>query len=126
MKKFKLKVNFKDHRGEITDILENEKINAVTLLTIKKGKIRGNHYHKKTWQWNYIIQGRMKLVTKLPNNKTKFIILKPGDIAVTGPNERHALVGISFCKCLVFTKGPRGGKNYEADTFRLKKPLIQS
>ena len=123
MKKTKLKVNFKDHRGEITDILQNEKINAITRLTIKKGKIRGNHYHKKTWQWNYIIKGRMKLVAKMPNKKTKSIILNPGEIAFTAPNERHALVGVTNCVCLVFTRGPRGGKNYESDTIRLKKPI---
>ena len=46
MKKLKIKVNFKDHRGIISDIIENENINAITLLTIKKGKVRGNHYHK--------------------------------------------------------------------------------
>tara|TARA_B110000263_G_C14779825_1_gene272674 strand:- start:80 stop:454 length:375 start_codon:yes stop_codon:yes gene_type:complete len=124
MKKIKLKVNFKDHRGEITDIIQNEKINAITHLTIKKGKVRGNHYHKKTWQWNYIIKGKMMLVTKMPTNKIKYITLNPGDVAFTVPNERHALVGVTNCTCLVFTKGPRGGRNYETDTFRLKKPLI--
>ena len=55
MKKINLKINFQDHRGKIIDIIENEKINAITLITIKKGKIRGNHYHKKTYQWNYVI-----------------------------------------------------------------------
>ena len=124
MKKIKLKVNFKDHRGEIVDILENEKINAITYLTIKKGKIRGNHYHKKTYQWNYIISGKMKLVTK-KNHKIKKIILKKGEIALTTPNEHHALVGVTDCKLLVFTKGPRGGKDYEMDTFRLKKPIVK-
>ena len=64
MKKLKIKINFKDNRGIISDILENENINAITLITIKKGKVRGNHYHKKTYQWNYIINGKMKLVTK--------------------------------------------------------------
>ena len=59
-----LKTNFKDNRGIIVDILENENINAITYITIKKGKIRGNHYHKKTYQWNYVISGKMKLITK--------------------------------------------------------------
>ena len=64
MKKLKIKINHKDIRGIISDILENENINAITLITIKKGSIRGNHYHKKTYQWNYVISGKMKLVTK--------------------------------------------------------------
>ena len=123
MKKIKLKVNYKDNRGVIIDLLEDEKINAITLITLKKGAVRGNHYHKKTWQWNYIISGHMKLITKIPGKKIKKILLKPGDLAVTKPNEKHSLVGVKYCKCLVFTKGPRGGKNYEKDTFRLKKKL---
>ncbi len=125
MKKIHTKVSFKDFRGEITDLIQNEKINAVTLITIKKGAIRGNHLHKKTWQWNYIISGKMSLVTKMPNKKTKKILLKSGDLAITAPGESHALIGIQYCKCLVFTKGPRGGKNYETDTYRLKKPLAR-
>ena len=124
MKKLKTKIDYKDHRGIISDIIENEKINAITLLTIKKGKVRENHYHKKTFQWNYIISGKMKLVTK-KNGIKKSITLNKDDIAVTVPFEQHALVGLTNCKVLVFTKGPRGGKEYESDTFRLKKPLCK-
>ena len=122
MKKLKIKINFKDHRGIISNIIENENINSITLLTIKKGKVRGNHYHKKTFQWNYIISGKMKLVTK-KNGVKKSITLNKDEVAVTTPFEQHALVGVTNCKVLVFTKGPRGGKNYETDTFRLNKPL---
>jgi quercetin dioxygenase-like cupin family protein len=123
MKKIRLKIAHQDKRGIIIDILENEKINAITLITLKKGAIRGNHYHKKTYQWNYIVSGKMQLIT-IKNKKKSKIILNPGDIAMTKPGEPHTLVGISFCKCLVFTKGPRGGKNYEVDTFRLKNSLV--
>ena len=123
MKKIKLKVNFKDHRGVIIDILEKENINSITLITIKKNKIRGNHYHKKTFQWNYVLSGKLKLIIKKGKIR-KTLILNPGEIALTKPNEQHALIGHTNCKVLVFTKGPRGGKNYENDTFRLKNPLI--
>ena len=121
MKKIKIKINFKDKRGVISDLIEKENINAITLITIKKGCVRGNHFHKKTWQWNYLLTGKMKLVTKLPNKPKKISILEPGSLVLSEPNESHALVGVTNCKCLVFTKGPRGGKEYETDTFRLKK-----
>jgi quercetin dioxygenase-like cupin family protein len=48
----------------------------------------------------------------------------PGDLVATGPNERHALQGIEESTLMVFTRGPRGGKEYESDTFRLEVPLI--
>jgi quercetin dioxygenase-like cupin family protein len=124
MKKINLKVAFRDRRGKIIDLIEGEKINAITFITIKKGAIRGNHYHKKSWQWNYIISGKMRLVTKMPNKKIKKTLLNPGDLALTLPGELHALIGIEDCKFLVFSKGPRSGKGYETDTFRLEKLLV--
>ena len=51
----KFKINHKDDRGVISDILQKN-INSVTFITIKKGKIRANHFHKKTIQWNYILK----------------------------------------------------------------------
>jgi hypothetical protein len=38
--------------------------------------------------------------------------------------EKHAFFGLTKYTMLVFTKGPRGGKEYENDTFRLKKNII--
>ena len=64
MKKIKIKINYKDSRGVIIDLLEKKKINAITYITQKSGKVRGNHFHKKTIQWNYLIKGKIKIVTK--------------------------------------------------------------
>ena len=71
MKKIKIKINFKDTRGIIVDLLEKKKINAITYITQNKGKVRGNHFHKKTTQWNYLIKGRIKIVTKKKNKSVK-------------------------------------------------------
>tara|TARA_B110001452_G_scaffold258200_1_gene253133 strand:+ start:844 stop:1221 length:378 start_codon:yes stop_codon:yes gene_type:complete len=125
MKKIKLKISHKDHRGLIIDLLEKKSINAITLITQKKGKIRGNHYHKKTIQWNYLLSGKIKIFASKKNNKKTSIILKKGDLVVTTKNESHAIKAISNSQFLVFTQGPRGGKEYENDTFRLTKPLIK-
>ena len=38
--------------------------------------------------------------------------------------ERHAFQAIEDTTFLVLTRGPRGGENYETDTFRLDIPLI--
>ena len=50
MEKIKIKVSHQDKRGLITDLLEKQNINAITLITQKKNTIRGNHFHKKTIQ----------------------------------------------------------------------------
>ena len=125
MKKIKNKINHQDGRGVIIDLLEKKKINAITFITQKKGKVRGNHFHKKTIQWNYLIKGKIKVVTKKGNKGMQEMILSRGDLVVTSLNESHAIKAIEYSEYLVFTQGPRGGKEYEKDTFRLSKPLIK-
>ena len=125
MKKIKLSINHKDKRGLITDLLEKKMINAVTLITQKKGTVRGNHYHKKTIQWNYLLSGKIEVVGKKNGKNKKKIILKQGDLVVTDKKESHAIKALIDSRFLVFTQGPRGGKDYENDTYRLKIPLIR-
>lgn len=125
MKLSKFKINYKDNRGIISDILQKN-INSITYITIKRGKIRGNHFHKKTVQWNYVLSGKVNLFYKT-NEKSKNIkkvLLKKRDLAVCKELEPHALQAVSDCEIMVFTKGPRQGKEYENDTFRLANPLV--
>lgn len=123
MEKLKVIPSFVDERGEIVDLLENENINAVTVVTFRRGAVRGNHYHKQTTQWNYLTSGKIKLVSQVPGKEIVEVVMSPGDLVVTGPNVRHALVAVEESSLMVFTKGPRGGKEYETDTFRLETPL---
>lgn len=123
MEQIKLVTSFCDDRGEIIDMVENETINAVTLLTLKKGAVRGNHYHKKTYQWNYLLSGKIKFFSQIPGEAVKVSIMKKGDFILTKPNERHAIIGMEESELLVLTKGPRSGTEYESDTYRLDQPL---
>ncbi len=125
MIKLDTKINYSDERGGIIDLLENQNINAITFITFNKGAVRANHYHKKTTQWNYVTKGKIKLVTQFEEEPAREIILETGDLAVTVPMEKHALLGLEESEMLVFTEGPRGGKEYESDTFRLEIPLIK-
>jgi quercetin dioxygenase-like cupin family protein len=115
-----LKPAFSDTRGDITDLIDSDEINAITHISFKKNAIRGNHYHKQTIQWNYVISGKILLVTQIPGNEKVEKILTKGDYVVSYENERHALMGMSdHSELLIFTKGPRAGSDYENDTFRL-------
>lgn len=115
--------SFRDERGEITDILAKEPIEYVTLITQAKGTTRGNHYHKETIQWNYVLSGRLKLLTQLPGDSVMSTVLEVGDLAVTVQDERHAIEALEDSVFLVLTRGVRGGADYEKDTFRLAQPL---
>ena len=66
-----------------------------------------------------------KLFNKQNYEFGKKIVLKKGDLVETAHNEAHAIKALQNSEFLVFTQGPRGGDNYENDTFRLKEPLIK-
>ncbi|HZE12755.1 MAG TPA: cupin domain-containing protein [Chthoniobacterales bacterium] len=125
MKIIATEINHQDHRGSIMDLIERANINAVTFISFKKGAVRGNHYHKQTTQWNYVLKGKIKLIAQVGNGAPEEAVLEAGGFAVTEPMEKHALVGVEDSEMLVFTQGPRGGKEYESDTFRLDIPLAQ-
>lgn len=124
MKFFRRKPAFKDARGAITDILDGVPLNAVTIITNKKGAVRANHYHKKTVQYTYVLTGRVKYSSK-GKGGVKSVIMKPGDLAVSPPNESHATLALTDATFLALAHGLRHGRDYEKDTFRLAVPLIK-
>jgi quercetin dioxygenase-like cupin family protein len=124
MKVINKKYAFEDERGKITDILEKEIIEYITLISSKKGAVRGNHYHKESVQYTFVLKGCLKLLTQIGEEEIETAIIKTGDLVFTPPMEKHALIALEDSEFLVFTRGPRGGKNYEKDTYRLTGILI--
>jgi dTDP-4-dehydrorhamnose 3,5-epimerase-like enzyme len=107
----------------IIDLLD-EQIDSITRITSVKGAVRGNHYHKDTHQWTYIIKGKTRVVSKSCFNHDYEIFATEGMLLYHPPGMAHAFEAIEDTEWLVFTKGPRSGDNYESDTFRLEKALI--
>jgi len=64
------------------------------------------------------------LVTQIPGSRVVETLMGKGNFIVIPPKERHAFVGLEAAQLIVFTRGPRGGKEYESDTFRLEAPLV--
>jgi dTDP-4-dehydrorhamnose 3,5-epimerase-like enzyme len=129
MKFKKLKKNFQDKRGSITDIFYKKNIHHVAIIKSKKNVRRGDHFHKKTTQWIMITKGSLEYWYKKLNSNTKprKKLLKVGDFVETPPNEMHALkIGKNGNEFIVFTIGQRGGKDYESDTYRFSPTIINS
>jgi quercetin dioxygenase-like cupin family protein len=112
-----------DARGAILDILAGVKIDAITIITSKKGSVRGNHYHKHTIQYTYLISGRLSYLTSVKSGKVVRRVLKPGDIVESPAGETHTFVALRDSMFLSLSRGPRRGIDYEKDTYRLAKPL---
>lgn len=125
-------VNFEDSRGTIRDIFQKSPKDHCTIITSNKSAIRGNHYHKLTTQYTYVVEGEMEMLTQelnedgTPKGAIQTVRLKPGDLAAHPPFEAHAFKAITNTVMLAFADGVRGGDNYEKDTFRLERPLILS
>ena len=111
-----------DERGTISDIVENVAITHATIITSKARAVRGNHYHRDTYQYLYMLQGRMRLTTRSRGGSiaAASVVLEPGDLAITGPGEEHAMRALEDTTFLVLSRGPRGGSDFESDTFRLR------
>ena len=54
-----IELTFEDSRGTITDIVEQIDFNGATIISSKAGSIRGNHYHKESVQYIYVLEGKM-------------------------------------------------------------------
>jgi quercetin dioxygenase-like cupin family protein len=124
--KTKLSEKIEDERGYIQDLVTNQKIDAVTIVTMRKGSQRGNHYHKLTTQWTYVLSGSVKLASsEVDSEKIDFEILMAGDLALSAPSVSHGLLAMDDAEILIITKGPRAGFDYETDTYRLEESLFQ-
>ena len=128
----KIKTFSSDDRGEITDIFTHEPKDHCTIVTFTKDAIRGNHFHKKSIQSAYVLEGSFKIYNVIINKDLKYDPQNVQEIkALKGDYITHEKFEAHTYKCtsengslIVFTQGVRGGKFYEDDTIRLKKGLI--
>jgi len=123
MKVIQIKTTYQDKRGSITDIVEQIDFNGATMIASKKGSIRGNHYHKKTIQYIYLLSGKLKAKSKKVNESMVEVVVQPGDLISHDQLEAHCFEAIEDSLFLVLSSGLRTGKDYEKDTYRLNVPL---
>lgn len=111
---------FKDKRGIITDLMVTPEY-SITHITFKKGAVRGNHYHKKTRQIDYILKGQLLCVTSLDS-----FVIGTGTTIEHPHGVAHAYKAKKDSEMISICFGVRRGTNYEKDTYRLsdKEKLI--
>jgi quercetin dioxygenase-like cupin family protein len=118
----------KDQRGTIADVFYNTQINHVCVLQSNPNSVRGNHYHNHTTQHTLLTKGKMRYWWQ-PSDKSveaKSINLELGDLVTSDPTEIHTLEFLDDeSECIVFTEGPRGGADYESDTYRVESIIVK-
>lgn len=115
---------FEDNRGAIYDILEVP-VGHVGMITSKKGAVRGNHYHKKSTQYTYLVSGSAEYLQRdtRGDSKLESVVLLPGDLVETPPLVIHAMRFLEDSTILDITTSSRESGGYENDTVRVQKPL---
>jgi quercetin dioxygenase-like cupin family protein len=104
----------------------DDQIGAVAHITFVPGAVRGDHIHSQTTQWNFIVSGQIEFAVVAPDQTRSDFVAIPGDLVCLEPGEEHALRALTDAHMMVFTMGPRAGKEYESDTIRLEKSLFES
>jgi len=110
-----------DERGIISDLL-NEKINHVGIISTEMEAIRGDHYHKSSIQYSYILSGKFEVLIANANNPNNFkkIILSAGELITIPPNVIHTFKAIERAVMVDMISISREGKGYENDVVRVK------
>lgn len=110
-------MSFTDERGTIRDLVGA--VDSITHIHTVEGAVRGNHVHNHTTQWTYVVKGCLLIA----DGDTR-TYLRDGAMIEHKPGTPHAWLALVDTDCLVFTRGPRSGEDYESDTIRLDTPLI--
>jgi dTDP-4-dehydrorhamnose 3,5-epimerase-like enzyme len=117
-------VNFQDSRGTITDIFVRDPKEHCTIIMTRKGSVRGNHFHKLSRQYDFIVSGRFEVFSQRAGEPAvESMIVGPSDLLTWEPNDAHEFVALEDSVLITFVDGMRGGENYEKDTYRLSTPL---
>ncbi len=108
-----------DERGSISDLL-NEKINHVGLITTSIGSVRGNHYHKESIQYSYILSGKFEVLVAEANNmkKTEKIVLNAGEIIILSAGVVHSFRALEDSTMIDMISISREGTGYEDDVVK--------
>jgi dTDP-4-dehydrorhamnose 3,5-epimerase-like enzyme len=112
-----------DERGTITDLFYARTINHGCIITNEPMAVRGNHYHKLTTQYTLVLNGTLNYYSKTVDSDepVQKFVAGHGDMMISEPGEIHAMrAGEHGCTFIAFAEGPRGGEDYESDTYRVE------
>ena len=109
-----------DKRGSIMDIL-NEKLKHVGIINTEKGVIRGNHYHKISKQYTYLLSGKFEILLAKADSpaEVKKIILEAGGLITIPPLIIHRFEALEKSVFIEMDSESREGSGFEDDVIRV-------
>src|SRR5262249_21743543 len=105
MRPLRPRAAFSDERGGVTDLVEGVRLDAVSLLTSRRGAVRGNHLHKRTFHYLYVLEGTVRYLSRRGRGKVRTCVLGPGQMVLSPAGEAHAMISLEDSKVLVLSRG---------------------
>ena len=100
-----------DGRGKVVGIFQGHKWEEINYVESSKGSFRGNHYHKKTIEGFFIIDGKIKVTLRdIINHSKRTFIAKKGDIFIINPNTLHTFEVLENSKWINMLSRPLDGQ----------------
>jgi quercetin dioxygenase-like cupin family protein len=88
-----------DDRGDVTGLFNLVPLEEVNIISTRAGCKRGNHYHKTTSEFFYIISGQLHLLVESLEQKIIFNdVLEEGALFLIEPDEIHTVTAITDVK----------------------------
>lgn len=99
----RLKANFKyfDERGSLIEVCKGREWRQMNFFDLKKGFSRGGHYHRKTQELFFVIEGKCQIrIVNVKNGKEIKFIAKEKEIFLIEPYEAHYLKAVRDTKII--------------------------
>lgn len=115
-----------DERGKLFEVLRFDEQEFIDrnkgqfyCFTIKPGKVRGQHYHKKKWEWFVCVSGSCKLLMKSSNEVEvhRLDSAFPKRIGIK-PGISHTLENDTNTPTIMLSYSSKPFNSSEPDTFK--------
>jgi len=81
-----------DERGSFTSILNRGEWKEINWVESKQGAIRGNHYHKHTIEYIYLLSGEAEVRLQPLNQAAQTLRILPGEGIFIHPFTYHTFI----------------------------------
>lgn len=123
----RLKANFEhlDKRGVFLEVYRGKGWKELNFFSLKRGFSRGGHYHKKTLELFFVIEGKCLVkIVNIKNPKLRRFIAREKDIFLVEPYETHYLKALQDTKMIALLSVPHNKNKpdvYEAPDSKTKR-----
>jgi dTDP-4-dehydrorhamnose 3,5-epimerase-like enzyme len=116
-----------DERGFVLEVLRSEQVKApfgqIFISTVKPGKVKGNHYHKRKKEWYFVVKGKVVVhFVDVATGEKKDVSLdeKNPELLWINPGVSHAITNEGKEEAVILAYISESFNPEDPDTFEFK------